>query len=208
MAYRDFTLETLKQDLGLRLDEKSDLFASVAPVAISSLLQEILRDGLALALAIGTEKARSELIIAPVLMEVRRQTKGEISLFSGVEFTVDPDRGLNGVCDFLLSLAPEQLAIEAPAAVVVEAKNENIRQGIFQCAATMVAAQLFNRQRQNEIETVHGAVTTGNNWRFLRLKETVVQVDVREYYINDVERIVGILLSALRGTQQSQPHAA
>jgi hypothetical protein len=208
MAYRDFTLETLKQELGLRLDEKSDLFATVSPVTISSLLQETLREGSPLALAIGTEKARSELIIAPVLMEVRRQLKGEISLFSGVDFPVDPERGLNGVCDFLLSLSPEQLAIEAPAAVVVEAKNENIRQGIFQCAATMVAAQLFNQQRHNEIETVHGVVSTGNNWRFLRLKETVVQVDVAEYYINHVERIVGILLSMLRGAQQVQPHAA
>ena len=208
MAYRDFTLTDLKEQFGLRLDERSDLFAGIAPVEVSPLLQEILRRNLPLALAISTEKARSEMIIAPVLLEVWGQMEGQVSLFSGTDFTVDAARGLNGVCDFLLSLSPEQLTIEAPVAVVAEAKNENMRQGIAQCIAAMVAAQLFNRQRKNAIETVHGAVTTGNIWKFLRLTEAVVQVDVAEYYIKDVERIVGILLSILRGAQQSQPHAA
>lgn len=63
MAYRDFTLADLKQQLGLSLDENAELFADVSPAVVSSLLQETLRDGLQLALAIGTEKARSELII-------------------------------------------------------------------------------------------------------------------------------------------------
>jgi hypothetical protein len=208
MAYRDFTLEDLKQKLGLRLDEKTDLFSAVAAVPVSALLQENLREGLPLALAIGTEKARSELIIAPVLMEVRRQMNYEIGFFSGVDFPVDLERGLNGVCDFILSLSTEQLGIEAPAAVVVEAKKEDMRQGIVQCAATLVAAQLFNRQRHSEIEPLFGAVTTGNNWKFLRITGTVVHVDTAEYYIKDVDRIVGILLSMLRGAQQLQPHAA
>ena len=36
---------------------------------------------------------------------------------------------------------------EAPVVVVVEAKNENMKQGIIQCIAEMVAAQQFNQQR-------------------------------------------------------------
>src|SRR5262249_29076379 len=118
MAYRDFTLTDLKEQFGLRLDERSDLFAGIAPVEVSPLLQEILRRNLPLALAISTEKARSEMIIAPVLLEVWGQMEGQVSLFSGTDFTVDAARGLNGVCDFLLSLSPEQLTIEAPVAVV------------------------------------------------------------------------------------------
>ncbi len=207
MAYRDFAVEDLKQRFGLRIDETGDYFATAPVVAVSPLLQETLRDNLRLGLAIGTEKARSELIIAPVLLEVWRQLGRNVGLFSGADFTVDPAQGLNGVCDFLFSLSPEQLAIEAPVAVVVEAKNEDMRKGITQCIAEMVAALLYNRQHQNGIETVYGAVTTGTNWKFLRLTGTVAFVDATEYYIKDVDRIVGILVSMLREAQQAQTHA-
>jgi hypothetical protein len=208
MAYRDFSIDDLKHQFGLRLEERSDLFGGVPPVPVSQLLQQILQENLPLALAISTEKARSELIIAPVLLEVWRQLDRSISLFSGVDFNVDPAQGLNGVCDFLLGLSPEQLTIEAPVAVVAEAKNENMKQGFAQCIAGMVAAQLFNRKRQKELETIHGAVTTGNNWRFLRLAGQVVYVDLAEYYIKEVGRVVGILVHVLRAAQQTQPHAA
>src|SRR5436305_14848610 len=168
MAYNDFTLEALKRQFGLRTAEGTDLFGQVAPAAVSDLLREILRENVPLALDISTEKARSELIVAPVLMETRRQLGHRISLFSGVEFNVDVEQGLQGVCDFLLSLSPEQLAIEAPVVTIVEAKNENIKQGIVQCIAEMVAAQKFNGQQGNPVRTIYGALTTGSIWKFLR----------------------------------------
>jgi hypothetical protein len=77
--------------------------------AISPLLQMLLEENVPLALAINTEKARSELIVTPILLEVWRLMRREISLFSGIEFNVAPDRGLNGVCDFILSRSPMQL---------------------------------------------------------------------------------------------------
>ena len=123
MAYNDFTLEALKRQFDLRTAEGNDLFGQISPVPISNLLRETLQENVPLALDISTEKARSELIIAPVLMEARRQLGCRISLFSGVEFNVDVEQGLRGVCDFLLSLSPEQLAIEAPVITVVEAKK-------------------------------------------------------------------------------------
>ena len=143
VAFSDFTIGEVKRRFGLQLDESADFFAGVAPVAASSLLAETLREGIPLALAIGTEKARSELIIAPVLVEIRRQLAHAISLFSGVEWNVDPSQGLRGVCDFLLSLSPEQLDIEAPVMAVVEAKKEDMGMGIGQCLAEMVAGAHF-----------------------------------------------------------------
>ena len=56
-----------------------------------------------------------------------------------------------------------------PVVVVIEAKQENIKLGLGQCAATMVAAQRFNAQRALDIPTVYGSVTTGTAWRFLKL---------------------------------------
>jgi hypothetical protein len=77
-----------------------------------------------LALAINTEKSRSEMIAAPILLEFRDLAVPSISLFSGRPFNVDKEKGLTGVCDFIISRSPEQLFIKAPVIVVAEAKNE------------------------------------------------------------------------------------
>ncbi len=198
MAYSDFTVHDLTQRLGLRYAESADLFAGAAPAEAGEILLAVLRENTPVALAISTEKARSELLIAPILMEARRQTHGAVSFFSGTELNVDPARGLNGFCDFVLSRSPTQTELDAPLVTVVEAKNENIRQGLPQCAAEMFAAHLFNERRGSVGGTVYGAVTTGNVWRFLRLSDAVVEVDLREYYLDAIERILGVLAYMLR----------
>ena len=68
-----------------------------------------------------------------------------------MNFSVDPEQGLSGVCDFLLSRSSEQLTIEAPVVAIAEAKNENMNAGIAQCLAQMVAAQMFNQRRGKPI---------------------------------------------------------
>ncbi len=198
MAYNQFTLDEVKQRLGVTVREEQGLFGDVPPARVSDLLTEYLRDSAPLALAFSTEKARSEMIIAPILLEVRRQRKGEVSLFSGADFSVDPERGLVGFCDYLLSLSPEQLSIEAPVVAVVEAKNENMRLGTPQCIAEMVAARIFNEQRGRSLVTVYGAVTTGDVWRFLRMRGATVEIDMTGYYLRDVEIIVGVLLEMVQ----------
>jgi hypothetical protein len=200
VSYSDFSLEDIKERFKLHLNEKEDLFSSILPVEISALLRDTLAESVPLALAISTEKARSELIIAPVLLEVLRQVKHPVSMFSGVDFTVDAEQGLRGVCDYLLSRSPEQLTIEAPVVAVVEAKNENIKAGIGQCLAEMVAVQLFNQQKSQGLPAVYGTVTTGNNWKFLRLSGDIANVDLAEYHIKEVGRIVAILVTMLHGS--------
>jgi hypothetical protein len=203
MAYNDFSLETLIEQFGLQTDEQGDYFAPTPPATISDTLRKHLHRYVPLAIAIGTEKARSEFIIAPLLVEVIEQATQAVSIFSGVEFNPDPERGLRGVCDFILSLSPEQLTVKAPVVAVVEAKNENIKQGINQCIAEMVAAQVFNRAKKNPIETVFGAVTTGTAWLFLRLEENIVYLDRTEYHISQAEKVVAILLAMLREASES-----
>src|ERR1700733_8714618 len=112
VSYSDFSIEDVKAQFHLRLEEGQNLYDAVSPAEVSPLLRETLAENVPLALAISTEKARSELIIAPVLLEVRRQVNPQASFFSGVDFAVDPERGLRGTCDFLLSRSPEQLTIE------------------------------------------------------------------------------------------------
>ena len=146
MAYSEFTFQKLETDLHLIADE-ADLYSTVQGIKVSPALLDILDENVPLALAINTEKARSELIIAPVLVELRKSLQHRISLFSGVEFNVDPQRGLNGVCDFIISASPKQILLTAPIISIVEAKNENIKSGIPQCIAEMYATQLFNLEK-------------------------------------------------------------
>ena len=181
---------------------KAHQWTMVFLVALGFVLGEP-RGAVPLALAVHTEKARSEFIIVPLLLEVIEQASPPVSIFSGVEFNPDPERGLRGVCDFLLSLSPEQLTIKAPVVAVVEAKNENLKTGINQCIAEMLAAQVFNRAKNNPIETVFGAVTTGTTWIFLRLKENIVHLDRTEYHISQPDKIVAILLAMLREASES-----
>jgi hypothetical protein len=158
-----------------------------------------------LAINVSTEKARSELMIAPILIELKLLYRDRLSLFSGIEFTVDEAAGLKGRCDYILSRSPEQLALTAPVCVLVEAKNENIVAGIPQCLAEMVAAHRFNLQQKTPEPTIYGAVTTGMLWRFLKLAGTNASVDVVEYPIQSARKIFGILTeTALGGGSRDQ----
>ena len=198
MPFSSFTLSQVKSDFGITTLETETLFPEVAPVLPSDLLTQTLKANLSLATAINTEKARSELIIMPVLTEVRRSSKGQASLFSGVEFNVDVERGLNGTCDFILARSPEQFFITRPVVTIVEAKRENIPSGLGQCIATMIAANQFNQQEGEPINIIYGVVTTGTDWKFLKLIQQVAYIDSHDYFINEVDKILGILVSTLQ----------
>jgi hypothetical protein len=207
MSFRDFRLPDALKQFGLTRREDVGVFAGRPPVIPSPLLAEILSYNVPIASAMGTEKARSELIIAPILMELRRLAKPRISVFSGVDLTVDPAAGLSGTCDFLISASPEQFFVEAPLIAVVEAKNESIKDGLGQCVAEMVAARIFNEREKNLTETVYGTVTTGTVWLFLSLTGNALAIDLIEYQIAQPEKILGILASMVSSVS-SAPHSA
>ncbi len=200
MAYSEFDLADVASKFDVAVNDHPDLFAGVAGAPLSPPVAGLLRLYFPLAIANGTEKARSELLIAPVLADAREQLGRRVSLFSGWDFVVDRAKGLNGVCDYVLCRSPQQEFITAPVAVVVEAKNENIKGGLGQCAAEMVAARLFNERAGTGADSVFGCVTSGNVWRFLRLAGTDLHIDQKEYYLTThPDAIVGILLHILRG---------
>jgi hypothetical protein len=195
MAYSQLALDVIETTFGITFSPQVGLFADIPEREISPLLKQILDYNVPLALEINSEKARSEMIVAPILIEIKRQSQPPISLFSGKEFNVDPEKGLSDFCDFLISLSPEQLFIKAPVIALVEAKNDNIELGLGQCVAEMLAAQIFNQRKGNQIQKVYGVVTTGSIWKFLRLQDKLVEIDISEYFLNQVEKIVGILMN-------------
>jgi hypothetical protein len=195
MAYNDFTLEQLNQAFGIAIQSHQDLFSTQKQaIELSSTFKDYLDYSTTLALSISTEKARSEMIIAPILVELKRMMSDRISLFSGTQFDVDSTKGLNGFCDYIISLSSQQFYIQAPVAIIFEAKNENIKGGLAQCIAAMLAAHIFNGKKENPIDTIYGAVTTGNQWKFLKFHQNIAFIDVKDYYIDRLEDIISILL--------------
>jgi hypothetical protein len=113
-------------------------------------------------------------------------------------FNVEETKGLTGACDFILSASSNQSLITAPVLTIVEAKDNDIRIGLGQCVAQMVAAQLFNARKRQEQPAVYGAVSTGTNWKFLMLQNQLVKIDLTEYFITQIDQILGILAEPFR----------
>jgi hypothetical protein len=193
MAFGDFHYPEVVQQFELTWQTTADLFAGVAGAPVPAAFLESLQTGAQLAATVNTEKARSEWMIAPILGEFWRRYRGQISLFSGVDFQADPGAKLTGYCDFLIARAPQQPQIIAPVIVIFEAKKENINEGLGQCIAGMVGAQRFNQRTNASVETVYGCVTTGTAWKFLSLANAVLMFGMKEYDLRDVDHLLGIL---------------
>lgn len=175
MPYSQFTnISKAKVAFGLKTKEGGRFIPPTKPIEPSPTLTAYLEESLPLASS-ASEKARSEGIVFPVLLEVRRILNREISLFSGEDFTIDESIGLNGKCDFLLSRSPEVLEIEVPFIVIVEAKKADLRIEFGQCMAEMVAAQRFNAAKNRPVSVIYGSITSGTQWRFLKLEENIVR---------------------------------
>ena len=195
MAYSDFTLESVVSTFQLEKVDTAGLFSEVEMVVPSAYLTTGLEKKAPLATTIGTEKAKSEMIVADVLVELLDHFDRGISLFSGIDFNVDAENGLTGVCDFLVSLSPGQSFLEAPVIILVEAKKDDLLVGLGQCVAEMVAAQRFNAEKGNDIRCIYGATTSGTDWKFLKLEAERLYIDMAIYTIERCDRILGILAS-------------
>ncbi len=201
MAYSQFrNLNDVASRFDLELQTQDRLFADVPEVTPSNRLTEDLEDKVPLALQIDAEKARSEMMITPVLVELVRQHRPRISLFSGTEFNVDPEKDLNGFCDFLISRSPNQRVLTRSLIAIVEAKAGVMSSGLPQCLAEMVAAQIFNAADNGLDHPIYGGVTTGTNWQFIKLYRQIAWIDRDEYYLDNLPKLLGILSSMVTET--------
>lgn len=192
MPYSSFSLDDVEEKFGLDF-KASSFIPKLEPISPSDWLKETLLMTLPLAKIAGSEKARSEFIIAPILVELIKLTNNEISVFSGEDFTVDKELGLNGICDFIISQSSNQIKVSAPVIALVEAKKGVLKDGWGQCIAEMLAANKFNEHRKKSIEYMYGIVTSGNSWQFLRMEGKTVIIDPDEYTIASVEKLLAIL---------------
>ncbi len=68
--------------------------------------------------------------------------------------------------------------------------------------AEMIAAQMFNRQHHQNVPIIYGVITTGSLWKFLALEEQTVILDLNEYFLGNLDQILGILIEMLNRSRK------
>ena len=194
MAYSDFNLERVVTDFGLTRTEDVPLFDDTPPIEPGEGLRAWLAEYRPIALAVGSEAARSQYLISPIFADARRLAEAAFTVLPGVTFDVDRSRGLTGVCDYLFTRSREFHFVRSPIVAVAGAKRDDMAAGVGQCAAEMVAVRLFNERTGDLDRVVHGCVTTGSFWKFLRLSGTVLSIDPTEYGLGELPKVLGILV--------------
>ncbi|MCU0427478.1 MAG: hypothetical protein MUF71_17830 [Candidatus Kapabacteria bacterium] len=195
MSYRKFTLSSFSKDFSITISSAEIFPQPIALVEPSSRLKADIDEGVKLPL--GTEKAKSENLIAPILREIRRRNDDSFTIFSGYNLSIDRKRKLTGYCDFVLTMQPMPFELQNPIFCVVEAKDEDIESGLGQCAAEMYAARIFNEEHQNPTAILHGCVTSAYDWLFLRLEGNSLRIDKRRYALANLPELLGALQSVI-----------
>lgn len=189
MAYSDYTLRKIRTELKVK-NRIVSLFEKLEPTKPDEWLIKYLEK--AGTINIQTEKAKSEAIVFPILLELKQKNKKFITMYSGNNLNVDSKIGLNGECDFIISKNTESFEINYPIMQIVEAKNHDIRAGIPQCAAQMIGAKIYNEQNEINLNIIYGCVTTGDDWLFLKLENEMLYIDKRKYYLNELGELLSV----------------
>lgn len=189
-SYRYYKLSDLAAVCNIRQQETNDLLAPFNDIPPSDLLKAVLAQNLRIPMR--NEKAKSELIVTPILVEMWVQNQNFKPL-SGLSLNVESSKGLKGICDFLVSANPNSVDLDLPIVCVYEAKDDNIEHWYGQCGAEMYAARLFNQQKGSDIQTIHGAVTNGFLWQFLKLEGQTLFIDSQRYAIANLPQLLGAI---------------
>lgn len=191
MAYTDFSLEDLEIKFGIS-NLIQDLFdeSKIAVIEASERLKEALAT--AEELPVKSEKARSEMIVTPILLDLRIRNNKFFTIYSGDTLSADKEKGLVGECDFILAKETGSFNINTPIISIVEAKKNDIEYGIPQCAAQLIGAKIFNTQRNKTLEKIYGCITTGELWKFICLKDNQLIIDRETYFVGELSKLLSV----------------
>ncbi|MCB1190600.1 MAG: hypothetical protein H7A23_19900 [Leptospiraceae bacterium] len=193
-SYSDFTIQDLQDMFGIK--DKID--------ALNLCRKEVEPSEWLLAtfakhkgLPIASEKAKSEMLITPILLDMHERQPSAFSFFSGYTFEVDKNLALTGRCDYLITKEIQSTNIEAPIIGIFEAKDDSLDKWYGQCGAEMYAARLFNERQKEDYPVIFGAVTNGFIWQFLKLERNILQIDSETFAIQNLPKLLGALQSLI-----------
>ena len=188
MPYTDFTLSDLEEKFGVKHERKRLDFGNVLFEPSEKLKIELEESA---EMPIKSEKARSEWIVVPILKELRNRNDKFFTIYSGDMLNGDKENGLYGECDFILSKDTKSYEISVPIFQIVEAKRNDLEEGVKQCAAQLVGARKHNEKRGVMVKELYGCTTTGDDWQFLKLSDKLY-IDNKKYYLVEIKELLGI----------------
>lgn len=194
MAFRDFIYPDVIAQLGLTEETVPGLYDHIPPAVPGDQVRVALPSGTQLGPAAYSEVARMIRMVGPVLLDLWGRYRGHISPNAGVEFDADPGAKLTGYCDFIISRGPQRSVIGHPAVLIFEAKRDSIPDGLGQCIAAMEGAVRYNHRHNAAVDPIYGCVITGSLWKFMQLSGGWVTIDLAEYTLFQVDRLLGILI--------------
>jgi len=186
--YSDFTLDHLQEIFGVR-NQITDLNLTSYEITPSDWLKLSLEKSQLI--PTFRVKAKSELLVMPVLVELTCLNVNKFNLFSGYTFDVDSSQALKGQCGFILTKSLS-LYITTPIIIIFEAKDDNLHKWVGQCGSQMYAARLFNQMKHEPVDIIHGAVTNGYQWLFLRLENNILWVNRWPYSLHNLAELLGV----------------
>ncbi len=139
--------------------------------------------------ALTSELAKREILIAPVVTELIRFTQAELR----IEYPLKISNYLQGSLDYLLRMGSSH------ALLVIEAKRDDVESGFTQLLAELVAIDQWEKAPQSTL--LVGAVSTGNLWQFGTLNRTTKQFTqgLNAYLVpSDLDPLMRVLVSILK----------
>jgi hypothetical protein len=188
MGYSSFKkIHQVTKKFGLKA-KLTPLFPEIVPQIPSDWLLKSLE--IAYKAPATTEKAKSERLVSPTLMEVVQAFEFDITLFSGEEININAQDDLAGPCDFFFGLYPLSPYLETPVIAIAEAKDEDLEWGVAQCAAQLYAAHLLNEQDGKKLDVLYGCATDGVEWQFIKFKNNIFYIDPKP--ITHLPHLLGV----------------
>ncbi len=188
MAYSNYSLEQVEEKFGI-ISKVEAIFPTIQPLTKSSWLEQTL--SFVSKLPIRTEKAKSELFVMPLLLELRNRNDNFFTIYSGENLDANKKIGLTGECDFIIAKEIQSASINYPILQVVEAKKHDIELGLGQCAAQLLGARIFNEKRNIQIPIIYGCVTNKSEWQFLKLENNVIYVHNYSFTFSEIDYVLG-----------------
>jgi hypothetical protein len=135
--------------------------------------------------SLTTEIARRELLISRVVTEVVHYTHAQLR----IEYPLKVSDQLQGSLDYLLRTDTQM--------IIIEAKKEDLTNGLKQLAVEMIALDQWMDSPQTHLI---GAVTTGILWQFSQLDREHRRIDqgLENYRVpEDIDPLMRILVQSL-----------
>jgi hypothetical protein len=191
-GYSSYSLASVKKQFGLK-SIKKPLFETIEPITPSDWLKTTMT--MSEKMVLVSEKSRSEWLVAPILMEIKHRNLNKLNILSGENLDADKEQSLVGECDFLFVKDPETETVETPILCLVEAEKHDLTGGLGQCIAQMLGARMLNERDNVFFPAIYGCVTTGSDWRFLKLEKQIVVIEPNLKFIIELPVILGMFQS-------------